>query len=360
MIKILELTKQLVSIPSWVDNETTNEIKIGNFIFDFLKKNTRLLVEKEMVVDGRFNILVGFNQNIKTLVMGHMDTVGIDNNWKTDPINPLIKDGKLFGRGTTDMKSGLAAMMLIAANKKLPKNTAFLFYIDEEYNFPGIKKFTADFASKIKPKSIVSLDGSDLEIGNGCRGLIEISAIVKGVSCHAAIPENGVNAIEVATKSIDKLKVFLSSFIDPELETTSVNLASIEGRGSSTNVVPDNCQFTLDIRPASSKIDAQLIINQLKKYIEELKGELSSYKVKFDFGSWLTPRAKLSKLGIDFKDIGTSGYIDTQMLWQLFDQPNCLTIGAGTQKTAHTGNEYIEINKLAKLEAILFDIIQKL
>jgi len=359
MINILKLTKQLVSIPSWVDGQT-NEIKIGEFIFDFLKNNTNLMVEKEMVINGRFNILASNSQNIKTLVMGHIDTVDIGNDWETNPIFPVIKDGKLFGRGTTDMKSGLAAMMLVATNKNLPKNIAFLFYIDEEYNFTGIKKFITDYGFKIKPKSIISLDGSELNVANGCRGLIEISATVKGLSCHAATPENGVNAIEVTTKSVEKLKEFLSQFTDPELGNSSVNLASIEGRGSAPNVVPDTCQFVLDIRPSPPEINAKLIVRQLEKFITKFGGKLTKSNIKFDFASWLTSKSKLKKLGLNFKDISTSGYMDTQMLWQAFDQPNCLTIGAGSQQTAHASNEYIEISKLKQLEKVLFDIIQKI
>lgn len=359
MTNIIELTKQLVSIPSWVD-EQTNEIKVGEFIFNFLKKNTDLLVEKEIVVNGRFNILVGFDRKIKTLIMGHLDTVGLNDGWNTNPVFPVIKDEKLYGRGTTDMKSGVAVMMLATVNKNLPKNVAFLFYIDEEYDFAGVKKFIADYSTKIKPKSIISLDGSELNIANGCRGLIEVSVSVKGISCHAATPQNGVNAIEVATRSIEKLKEYLSQFLDPELGITSVNLASIEGRGSSSNVVPDNCQFTLDIRPSSAKINARLIIAQLKKYIGKFGGKLTDSKIKFDFGSWLTPKSKLTKLGLPFKKISTSGYIDTQMLWQKFNMPLCLTIGAGAQSAAHISNEYIEIDKLTKLEPILFDIIQKI
>lgn len=359
MNKILDLTKKLVSIPSWVD-EQTNETKIGEFIFKYLKNNTNLILEKEMVVDNRFNIVAKNSQEIETLVIGHIDTVGINNNRNTDPVNSVIKNGKLFGRGTTDMKSGIAAMMLTATDKNLPKNIAFLFYIDEEYNFAGIKKFIANYGSKIKPKSIISLDGSELEIANGCRGLIEISATIKGISCHAATPENGINAIEVTTKSIDKLKVFLSQFIDPELGTTSVNLASIEGSGSASNVVPDNCQFVLDIRPSSTQINAKLILNQLNKFVIELGGKLINPKIKFDFASWLTPKSKLKKLGLNFKDIGTSGYIDIQLLWLIFNKPKCLTIGAGTQATAHSSGEYIEIEKLEKLEPILFNIIQNL
>jgi succinyl-diaminopimelate desuccinylase len=359
MTKILELTKKLVSIPSWVD-EQTNESKIGEYIFKYLKNNTNLRIEKEMVTNGRFNVLAIKGKNIKTLVMGHIDTVAINNNWETDPTTCTIKNGKLFGRGTTDMKSGIAAMMLVATNKNLPNNIGFLFYVDEEYNFSGIKKFIADFGTKIKPKSIISLDGSELEIANGCRGLIEISATVKGISCHAATPENGINAIEVTTRSVSKLKRYLSRFVDPELGTTSVNLASIEGRGSASNVVPDNCCFVLDIRPSSSQINANLILNKLNKYVIKMGGKLINSKIKFDFSSWLTPKSKLKKLSLNFKNISTSGYMDTQMLWQIFDYPSCLTIGAGEQKTAHASNEYVEIKKLEKLPKILFDIIQKI
>ncbi|MBU1118091.1 M20/M25/M40 family metallo-hydrolase [Patescibacteria group bacterium] len=358
MTKILELTKQLVSIPSWVD-ANTNEIKIGEFIFKYLKNNTQLSVEKEMVVNGRFNILASNSQNIETLIIGHIDTVGINDNWNTNPTTATVKGNKLYGRGTTDMKSGLAAMMLFSTKTDLPKNIGFLFYVDEEYNFAGIKQFMADYSSKIKPKSIISLDGSELEIANGCRGLIEISATINGKSCHAATPENGVNAIEVATKSVEKLKTFLSQFNDPELGKTSLNLASISG-GKSANVVPDSCQILLDIRPSSAQINAQLVANQLEKTIIELGGSLGDLKINFDFTSWLTPKSELKKLGLDFKDISTSGYIDIQMLWKLFDQPKCLTIGAGTQATAHCSNEYVEIEKLNKLEQILFDIIQKI
>jgi len=149
----------------------------------------------------------------------------------------------------------------------------------------------------------------------------------------------------------------LAEFIDPELGSTSVNLASIQGSGSASNVVPDNCQFVLDIRPSSPQINADLIINQLTKSVQELGGQLTDPKIKFDFGSWLTPQAELANLDLKFKQINNSGYIDIQMLWQIFNRPKCLTIGAGTQKTAHASNEYVEINKLNQLPAILLKII---
>ena len=356
--KIINLTQDLISIPSWVDNQT-NEIKINQFIFNYLKQNSQLTVVKQKVNKGRFNILASNSTKIQTLIIGHTDTVGINQGWTTDPIKPIIKNGKLFGRGATDMKSGLAAMILLACQKKLPDNLGFLFYVDEEYNFVGIKKFINDFGTKIKPKSIISLDGSELKIANGCRGLIEISATIGGVSCHAATPQNGINAIEVATKSIEKLKDYLSQFKNPELGNTTINLALIQG-GKAANVVPDSCQIILDIRPSKKEINANFIIKQLKLFISQQGGNLIDFQIKFNFGSWLTPKSKLINLGLNFKEINSSGFIDIQLLWQAFKQPKCLTIGAGTQGTAHTSNEYVEIKKLIQLETVLSDIIKKI
>lgn len=354
MINIIKLTKQLVSIPSWVDNQN-NEIKIGEFIFNFLQKYTSLTVIKEPVVDGRFNILVNIDQNTRTLVIGHIDTVTIGQN----PVKPFIKGGRLYGRGTTDMKSGIAAMMLLTTNKSLPKNTGFLFYIDEEYDFAGVNKFIADYGEKIRPKCIVSLDGSELELLNGCRGLIEINGTITGQSCHAGTPEKGVNALEVTFKSVERLKTFLSQFNNPELGSTSLNLASING-GQAANVVPDNCRFVLDVRPASPLLCGQMLVEKLQEYTAEFGGKLDQFSIKFDLSSWLTPKSSLSQLKLPIKDIRSFGYADLQLLWQVCNQPLAFTIGAGAQSTAHSANEYVEIEKLKKLEKILFDVIQKI
>lgn len=358
MIDILDLTKQLVSIPSWVDSQT-NEIKVAEYIFDYLKNNSPLNVIKEAVIDGRFNILASNSRDIDCLLAGHMDTVGIDNTWDTNPTTPTIIEGKLYGRGTTDMKSGLAAMILLACQKELPPDTGFLFYIDEEFNFLGMNKFITDYGAIIKPKTIICLDGSELEIANGCRGLIEVQLEIIGKTAHAGTPENGISAIEAGFRIYQKLKEYLSTFEDPELGTTSINLGLISG-GSAPNLVPGNCQLTLDIRPSISFINGQLISKKINEFAKNELVKVENLKINFDFGSWLTPKSKLEKFGLPFKNIRKSGYFDTQLLWEKFSQPVSFTIGAGTQNTAHSSNEYIEIAKLEQLPKILFDIIQKI
>jgi len=355
MTKIIDLTKQLVSIPSWVDDQT-NEIKVSQFIFDYLKNNTNLDIKKDIVIDGRFNILASNSQDIDTLIIGHTDTVPIGDGWTTNPTDSQLNDNKLYGRGVTDMKSGLAAMLLIA--NKLPKNTGLLFYIDEEYNFAGMKDFINRYQSKLAPKTIISLDGSELEIGNGCRGLIEIDLNIGGVSCHAATPQYGRSAINIGYQIYLGLIDYLKDFSDPVLGPTSINLGKIQG-GTSPNMVPGSCRLVFDIRPSSAALRAEMIENKIKELSKLYQGSIISLKTNFDFTCWLTPKESL-KLGQPFKNISASGYIDIALLWQAFNKPNCFTFGAGTQSMAHKPDEYIEIDKLEKLESILIDIIQKI
>lgn len=362
---ILDLTKQLIAIPSWVDN-SCNESQIGEFIYQFLIKNSRLQVTKQYCYPNRFNVIAQ-NNNVAAdlLVVGHMDTVQPSQSWTRNPTDPQIVDGNLYGLGSTDMKSGLAAMLLAAVNPNPKPNTMFLFYIDEEYDFLGMKKFIQEFQGKIKPKTIISLDGLDLKISNGCRGLIEIEFTLKGISGHAAQPQSGINAITKSFELISQLQIWLSNFNNPQLGATTLNVAYITGGqyqgqdqsglilGKQGNIIPDICRFIIDIRPSNPNLTAQRIIDYIEVESQKLNLKLNSAKIRFDYKSWLTPKKNLPELGLDYNRIDQSGYIDIQLLWQSFNQVPCFTIGAGSITAAHKNNEFVKIGNLSKLQSIL-------
>ena len=128
-----------------------------------------------------------------------------------------------------DSGNSIPAKSIFYYNVKLKNNTAFLFYIDEEYDFAGIKAFIKKYKNKIKPKRIISLDGSNLKITNGCRGLIEITCTIQGKSGHAAKPQSGINAINNSFLIIQKLSNWLKKFDNKNLGSTCLNLAYIKG-----------------------------------------------------------------------------------------------------------------------------------
>lgn len=357
MTNTIDLTNQLIAIPSWVGTGY-DEREIGEFIYQWLKNNTTLNVIKQPVADGRFNVIAYDDSPTQLLLAGHIDTVEPRAGWNTDPFTPIEKNGRIYGLGSTDMKGSLAAGMIALRDSDNTDGVMFLAYCDEEYDFAGMKAFIREYQNKLNPKLVVSLDGYTGKIGNGCRGLIEVSFRMRGKSGHAGRPEQGVNAILTGTNCVTKLKRLLASkYSSNELGLTTLNLAYSRGGldlgnnklGKEGNNIPDLAEFVLDIRPATSKLNATVLKELLTKYADQAKLALENYEVRHDLGSWSTPTQEIqSKLSLpgDYETFG--GYVDTQMIWGTFGKPTCLAIGAGTPSMAHSANEYIE---LADLEA---------
>jgi acetylornithine deacetylase/succinyl-diaminopimelate desuccinylase-like protein len=376
MTKTLDLTRQLVSIPSWVGTGC-DEIKVADFIFDWLKANTKLEVIKQPVINGRYNIIAKTKGTEPTslpaqagiILAGHIDTVQVGANWETDPFSPVVKNDRLYGRGTSDMKGSLAAMLQAVADSKEIPGLMVLIYIDEEYDFAGMKAFIKEYGSNLSPKLVVSLDGYTGKIGTGCRGLIEVSFKLLGKTGHAGRPDNGVNAIVAGTNCVAKLKRQLATkYSDPVLGISTLNLAYIQGGlnlgdnqyGREGNNIADIAEFVLDIRPASPKLDSQVIKTILTKYAASAKLELIDFAVRHDLGAWITPYEDI-KTTLDLPGIPETfgGYVDTQMIWASCGKPTCLAIGAATPAVAHAVNEYVEIIDLEITYQNVINILKK-
>ena len=373
----VELTNKLISIPSWVDLKT-NEIEVGQFVFNYLRRFKWLKVCKQSVIGDRFNVVARDNYPTRLLVIGHIDTVQPRSGWITNLVKPVTKDGKIYGLGATDMKGGIAAILSTLDGINSTRGLMFLFYIDEEYDFLGTKKFINEYQNKIKPKFIISLDGSDLSLGLGCRGLIEIRFVVAGKSGHAAKPDDGLNAIDWSFAAINNLKKYLKRFSSKELGQTTINVAFFQGGlnlgrdknglifGKEGNNIADVAEFIVDIRPASSALDAQKIVGNVKRFFNSQGLKLVGKEIRHDLSPWLTKKSKIKKISaiIDqeitekYSFPANAGFIDIQFFWNCFKVP-CLTFGPGSSAVAHKANEFIKINNLLNSEKILKKIIIK-
>ena len=200
-MNLIEITQKLISIPSFIDSQT-NEKEIGDFIYEYLKNIPYLQVEKQEVENGRFNIIAKDSNDPKLLVTCHMDTVEPKVGWKYN--QEEIGNNKLYGLGSCDMKGGTACILDALKEFDKTNGLALLFYCDEEYDFKGMKKFIEEYS--FKPELILSPEATNLEIINGCKGVIEICFRVKGKTGYAARPKEGNNAINEVIKIIDSLK----------------------------------------------------------------------------------------------------------------------------------------------------------
>jgi len=353
-INTLDILKELVSIPSWVDSKT-NETKIGNWIVDFLARNSKLKITKQPIGSGRVNIVTSSSDKIDVLVTGHMDTVQPVSGWTKNPIKPEVTGNKIYGLGTTDMKSGLAIMLYLSILPNLSKNIGFLFYCDEEYDFLGMKKFISQYQNKIKPKLIISLDGEGLQIANSCRGLIELKVSVEGKAGHAANPKSGINAITQSFKAINDLKRWLKAYKTKGLGDSTLNIAYINGGGSEGNIIAERCEYIAEIRVANEIINADLVKKFFTNNSKKFGLKVKEIKVRHDLGSWTTPIDDLKSLIMKvpkkiLKSAKKSGYIDIQMLWQAFGKVPTFNLGVGENGMSHRADEFVKISNVLKAQ----------
>ncbi len=367
MTNTINLLKRLISIPSFVDS-SNNEGKLADFVKVTLSKNKRLKITEQIVERRRRNIIATDGNNPQIILFGHMDTV-LPKEQDRSPFEPYEKDGKLYGLGSVDMKSGLAMMLDIATNSR-PTGLGYIFTVDEEYSFKGVKKLITEI--NLKPKLIINVESTNLKILNGCRGITAVSLDVFGRAAHSGRKHLGVNAIE---KSVELTTAFekLCQSHDPAEAQTTINLCYLNGGlGSESgevksvdNIVPNYAKLNFSIRIGNPKITKQFIKKNLTKIGKDLGVEVSSPKFKFMHGSFLTPRPKLKQfekvvaangLAVEYADINAQGFYEVQIVQSALGC-DCVAFGPGPNEISHCKNEYVNMADLIKAQKVIEDYI---
>jgi len=370
---LIKLTQKLISIPSFVDNET-DEKEIGIFIYNYLKEFTNLEVIKQEVENRRFNIIAKDNYPTKLLIACHMDTAEPKSGWEYNPFGGIIKDNKLYGLGSCDMKGGTACI-LNAIKGISTKGLALLFYCDEEYDFKGMKEFIKE--SSLSPKLILSPENTQLEIINGCKGIIEIFFRIKGKSGHPARPQEGKNSIEGIINIINAIKKEVDKYQDPPLGKSLLNVGYISGGlmkslnnqdniviSNRGNNIPDMAEATLDIRTTNPKLNARAISEIIQKEIKELR--LEKIEIRSDFQSMCSPKESFKELeqsiieenfSPNYGDIKEQGYFDGEMIANKLSAPFACFGPIGGN--AHGAGEWVDMRSLEKTRNVYKNLIQK-
>ncbi len=372
MDETINILKELIKIPSFVD-KNSNENKVSDYIIKFIKNKTKYKYYIQQVEKGRKNILVFNKPNPKIALFGHMDTV-LPKAETNEPFNPKIDKNKIYGLGAVDMKGGLAIMLDLAQSIN-NDNLAFVFSVDEEYEFKGAQKLK-EFKN-FNPHFIINVEPTDNKILNGCRGITEFSFAVHGKSVHAGRKKFGINAIE---KSVQLVKIFQKELTKTDVidsGKTTINLAYLHGgtlkmsNSKKTEiselgmVVPNYAKLNCEIRIANFKITQKFIQNKLQEIAKKLKVKVDDFYFKFYLGSMITPKSELQKFEkaikdsnekVQYADINVSGYYEVQLLQEKWNSKSVI-FGPGPISLSHSVNEYITISSIKKTKKILTRLI---
>jgi acetylornithine deacetylase/succinyl-diaminopimelate desuccinylase family protein len=267
---VISLLAELVRIPSVCGNEDL----IADFTAEWLRERG-LPAELLEVKPKRPDVicrLKGQRPGPHLLFNAHMDTVAAGEGWVHNPFGAEIENGKMFGRGTIDMKSGLASMLVAVADcteEGLPKRGEITLtaVVDEESLDLGTYALVQEGVINGVDLALIS-EATNLNVVTAHRGRTVLEVTVHGKAAHSMWPQNGVNAIQEAAVLISNLPK-LNSPTHPRMGRSTTNVLKIEGGQEDVMLVPDTCRIIIDrcLVPGHSSREALDDLNRLIKEI---------------------------------------------------------------------------------------------
>jgi len=275
--------KILTDLISYKTISGKNNSPLIDYCDDILKKNG---VSTFRVFDGNkdrvnlFGTIKAKKTNGKKpiILSGHTDVVPVSKGWTSDPFIATVKDDKLFGRGSCDMKGFIACVLAFVptlSKTNLDRDIHFSFTFDEETACIGAPLLIKELKKRDITDGICIIgEPTKMKIIDAHKGMNEYTIHFEGLAGHSSQPQKGVNAIEYASKYVNKLLELRNELIkrgpencifDPPHSTLSVG--GISG-GIAHNVIADKCKVEWETRPVV-KEDGIFVTDQIDKFVNE-------------------------------------------------------------------------------------------
>tara|TARA_B100001057_G_scaffold479527_1_gene551281 strand:+ start:1954 stop:3135 length:1182 start_codon:yes stop_codon:yes gene_type:complete len=349
-----------------------NDLEIETFkVFDQNKIRVNLFgTLKAKKINGKKPIILS----------GHTDVVPVSRGWSSDPFTATIKDNKLYGRGSCDMKGFIACTLAYAKVFKetnLDRDIHFCYTFDEETACIGAPLLIKELQKRnIKNGICIIGEPTNMKIIDGHKGMNEYTIHFGGLAGHSSKPHKGVNAIECATKYINKLLEIRKELIkrapedcifDPPHSTLSIG--GISG-GIAHNVIADKCKVEWETRPVN-KSDADFVTNEIDKFVNE---ELLPNMKKVFPDSFIKKEIIGEVIGFEKLDESEACEFVTSITGDnsrevvsfgteagLFQEIGISTVvcGPGSIEQAHKIDEFIELNEIKKCLKFLDGVKEK-
>ena len=365
--EIVQLLTELVKIES--TNVGKYEKEIGDFVANWMEKETGLPVIKDEFELDRFNVVCKLEGEIHDpafITIHHMDVVPAGEGWKTDPFEPEIVGNRMYGRGAGDMKAGLAAGMLafrdaVKQDKKPKRDIIFIATADEEGCI--MKGAMQALKSGYATKNSYALDHEpscgDIYVKHKGKTWFEIH--VEGAPAHGSMPWTGIDTIVGMSEVVRGIKKRIDALpVDEEFGQSSVCFGTING-GYNTNVVAEKCSITIDMRlapPLTTEGSLKLVEDAIQEACEKVPGLKGSYNViakrpyilQDDSSVLLRELQEVVKgvTGVYAKTPVFTGYTDTGVIAAETGNINCMSYGP-VGVNYHQANEYVDLDSVLQV-----------
>lgn len=316
------------------------------------------------------------------VLSGHTDVVPVDGQpWDTDPFTVVHKDGRLYGRGVTDMKSfGATALMMVPEllRRKLKRPVYLAFSYDEEVGCIGVRRLIADMVAQgYNPAGCIVGEPTGMQVVIAHKGKHAYRTTVRGFEAHSSLTPLGVNAVEIACEFVAHLKRMHRELVaqgpfDPvyDVPHTTIHTGVIHG-GTALNIIPRDCEVLWEIRhhhldtPEALFARAKAFADSLVPAMQAVAPDTGiAHELRSVLPGFATaPDSEIAKLCFDCAGRDTAQGVDAMAAGKvsfgteaaLFHQAGVPTIvcGPGHIAQAHQPNEWIAIDQLAWCERFM-------
>ena len=392
----VELTRTFVKTES--TNPGTEEAAMRDAILAYLK-DTSCEIQLDDVGNGRKNIIATLwpentkEESIKEkyketpmfIFICHMDTVVVGEGWTRNPFGAEIEeqDGilRMYGRGSCDMKSGLAcalttfrkmAKSLEKGEVSLKRPIRMICTVDEEGDMTGSDHIVERGFVK-KEDYVLDLEPTDGEIQMAHKGRLWFRVNVKGITAHASKPEKGADAIFAASKLIVQMKNIFEQFpVHEELGCSTITFGQIQG-GYQPYVVPNTCTISIDCRLAHPITD-EIIVHNFNKIIKDIETQIPGITISYDI-TGNRPYIEKNPDSVLLKNLkeaieaetkqkavvkAFTGYTDTAVIAGKLYNTECMSYGPGSLQYAHKPDEFVEIRDIIRCEKVIKHLVMSL
>ena len=351
---------------------------------------------RQNVAPGRDNVLAvleATEPNSPTILWdAHQDTVPVDG-MTIAAFTPVIRDGRLFGRGACDVKGGMAA--LLVAVERLRREPSrrlrivFAATVNEEFGFSGAKALArlwqvplASCASAdrpaaellaVKPQAAVVAEPTGLHLVTTHKGAVRWRMIAHGRACHSAFPEQGANAIYPAARAVLAIETLALELRnrspDHPCGPPTLSIGTIQG-GTGVNLVPDRVVLEIDRRllpGESAEAARQEVIDRVAAAVGEQADAVITHESPFLSSSGLPEEAsgqtaamlRDAAAGCGHQaDVLAARYGTNASIYAAADVPS-VVFGPGSIAQAHTVDEWIDLSEVATAASILTATVQQ-
>lgn len=367
----VEFLKRLVRInsvnPTLVKG-APGEVEIAECVADTMREiglETRL----EEVEPGRPNavgVLKGSSGGPTLMLNGHLDTVGIEY-MEIDPLDPVVKDGRLYGRGANDMKGGLAAILAAAkavadSGVQLRGDLLVAAVCDEEYASIGTERL----AEEVKVDAAIFGEPSRLQVVVAHKGFVWMDVETLGVAAHGSRPEVGVDAIAKMGKVLVGIERLQEEVLQRRrhglVGAPSIHASIIRG-GRELSTYPDHCKLQVERRLIPGE-DADDVEAEMRAMLASISGAdpkfKGSHRITFVRGPMevspdeeicrILRRSTLEVTGAAPEFVGSSGWMDTEIVWKR----GTPAVAFGPRGDgSHAAVEWVEVDSVVDAARIL-------